>query len=117
MSTYIIYSMGEPTYRVEADFYDIDKGFATFYDENDNLIVSINTDDIDFILDKDQNSKFAVLEPVDEENCEICDNTDCESNPNYKEPKKLDTPTKDKKKSDDNFDELFKRVLGLNGKK
>ena len=58
MSTYIIFSMGEPKYRIKAYFYDVDKHFMSFYDEDDNLIVSINVDEIDFILDKEHENKF-----------------------------------------------------------
>ena len=129
MSTYIIFSMGEPKYRVEADFYDVDKHFMSFYDEDNNLICSINVDEIDCVADKEQMNKLDFLEPVDEEecnDCDGCDETECEYHPS-----KFEEPTEDeskysttltlkpteKQKSEVDFDELFRRVLGLHGEK
>ena len=127
MSTYIIFSMGEPKYKVEADFYDVDKHFMSFYDENDNLICSINVDEIDCVIDKEHMNKLDFLEPVDEEECENCNELKCECHPflNFEEPKEdkpkftatLTLKPTDKEKSDVDFDELFKRVLGLHGEK
>ena len=126
MSTYIIFSMGEPKYKVKADFYDVHKHFMSFYDEDDNLICSINVDEIDCVVDKEHMNKLDFLEPVDEEECGDCDEIECEYHPS-----KFEEPTEDKskysatrtlkptekQKSEVDFDELFKRVLGLHGEK
>ena len=127
MSTYIIFSMGEPKYKIKADFYDVDKHFMSFYDEDDNLICSINVDEIDCVADKEQMNKLDFLEPVDEEECNDCNEIECEYHPsNFEESTEEDKPKftatltlkpTDKEKSDVDFDELFKRVLGLNGEK
>lgn len=130
MSTYIIFSMGEPKYKVEAYFYDVDKNFMSFYDEDDNLICSINVDEIDCVVDKEHMNKLDFLTPVDEEDCyeycDDCDEIECEYHPsNFEEPKEdepkftatLKLKPTDKEKSDVDFDELFKRVLGLHGEK
>lgn len=126
MSTYIIFSMGEPKYKIKADFYDVHQHFMSFYDEDDNLICSINVDEIDCVVDKEHMNKLDFLEPVDEEECEDCDEIECECHPS-----KFEEPTEDKpkftatlklkptnkEKSEVDFDELFKRVLGLHGEK
>lgn len=113
MSTYIIFSMGEPKYKVKADFYDVDKNFMSFYDDDDNLICSINVDEIDCVVDKEHMNKLDFIEPVDEEECDNCDEIECEYRlPKFEEPK----PT-NKEKSEVDFDELFRRVLGLHGEK
>ena len=128
MSTYIIFSMGEPKYKIKADFYDVDKNFMSFYDDDNNLICSINIDEIDFVIDKELMSNFDFLEPVNnEEECDKCDEVDCEyHHSNYEESteenKSNNTETfklkpTDKEKSDVNFDELFERILDLYGKK
>ena len=126
MSTYIIFSMGEPKYKVEADFYDVDKHFMSFYDEDDNLICSINVDEIDCVVDKEHMNKLDFLEPVDEKACEDCDEIECECHPSKFEEPKEDEPKftatlklkpTNKEKSEVDFDELFKRVLGLHGEK
>ena len=126
MSTYIIFSMGEPKYKIKADFYDVDKHFMSFYDENDNLICSINVDEIDCVVDKEHMNKLDFLEHVDEEECDDCDEIECEYHPS-----KFEEPTEDepkysatlklkptnKEKSEVDFDELFRRVLDLHGEK
>ena len=126
MSTYIIFTMGEPKYKVEADFYDVTRGFMSFYGENNELIASFNADEIDFVVDKDyqDNVKFLEKDEDCEENqndCSDCDDIECENNPLYVSPKKDVNPPKksgvQQNKSNDNFDELFRRVLGLYGKK
>ena len=132
MSTYIIFSMGEPKYRVEAYFYDVDKHFMSFYDEDDNLIVSINVDEIDFVLDKEHENKFHIVEQLDEpaeEGCgDDCDDIECECHPsnNVKSEEKEDKPKytatltfkpTEGKSTEVNFDALFQRVLGLHGEK
>ena len=126
MSTYIIFLMGEPKYKVEADFYDVDKHFMSFYDENDTLICSINVDEIDCVVDKEHMNKLDFLEPVDEEECEDCEEIECECHPSNFEESKEDEPKftatlklkpTNKEKSEVDFDELFKRVLGLHGEK
>ena len=119
MSTYIIFSMGEPKYKVKADFYDVAKHFMSFYDENDILICSINVDEIDCVVDKEHMNKLDFLTPVDEEGCgeecEDCDEIECECHPSkFEEPT---TKPTNKEKSEVDFDELFKRVLGLHGEK
>jgi len=121
MSTYIIFSMGEPKYKIKADFYDVHQHFMSFYDENDNLICSINVDEIDCVVDKEHMNKLDFLEPVDEEECDDCNEIECEYHPsNFEEPKKDEQnklkPT-EKQKSEVDFDELFRRVLGLHGEK
>ena len=126
MSTYIIFSMGEPKYEVTAYFYDVDKNFMNFYEEDDNLICSINVDEIDCVVDKEHMNKLDFLEPIDEKECEDCDEIECECHPsNFEEPKEdepkftatLKLKPTNKEKSEVDFDELFKRVLGLNGEK
>ena len=126
MSTYIIFSMGEPKYEVTAYFYDVDKNFMNFYEEDDNLICSINVDEIDCVVDKEHMNKLDFLEPVDEEECDDCNEIKCECHPsNFEEPKEdepkftatLKLKPTNKEKSEVDFDELFKRVLGLNGEK
>lgn len=126
MSTYIIFSMGEPKYKIKAYFYDVDKHFMSFYDEDDNLICSINVDEIDCVVDKEHTDKIHFVEPVDEEDCNDCDEIECECHPSkFEEPKedepKFTTTLKlkptNKEKSDVDFDELFRRVLGLHGEK
>jgi len=129
MSTYIIFSMGEPKYKVEAYFYDVHQHFMSFYDEDDNLICSINVDEIDCVVDKEHMNKLDFLTPVDEEECDDCDEIECEYHPsNFEESKesKEDKPKftstlklnpTNKEKSEVDFDELFKRVLGLHGEK
>ena len=126
MSTYIIFSMGEPKYEVTAYFYDVDKNFMNFYEEDDNLICSINVDEIDCVVDKEHMNKLDFLEPVDEEECDDCNEIECECHPSKFEEPKEDEPKftatlklkpTDKEKSEVDFDELFKRVLGLNGEK
>lgn len=126
MSTYIIFSMGEPKYKVEAYFYDVDKHFMSFYDEDDNLIGSINVDEIDFVVDKEHMNKLYFLEPVNKEDYGGCDKIKCECHTSkFEEPTENESkysatrtlkPT-EKQKSEVDFDELFKRVLGLHGKK
>ena len=138
MSTYIIFSMGEPKYKVEAYFYDVDKHFMSFYDEDDNIICSINIDEIDYVVDKEYTDKIHIIEPVDEEECADCDEIECECHPSKFEiptdvktekdkpkytvtmdfkPMFKSTDKKSEHKETDNFDELFKRVLGLHGEK
>lgn len=127
MSTYIIFSMGEPKYKVKADFYDIHNShFMSFYDEDDNLICSINVDEIDCVVDKEHMNKLDFLEPVNEEECEDCDEIECECHlSNFEKPIKdkpkysatLTLNPTNKEKSEVDFDELFKRVLGLHGEK
>ena len=137
MSTYIVFSMGEPKYRVEAYFYDVDKHFMSFYDEDNNLIVSINVDEIDCVLDKEQSNNFHIIEPVDDdcedcEKCEECDDVECEFHPSNNEENKEPEEIKDNrhnytatltfkptegKSTEVDFDALFKRVLGLHGEK
>lgn len=138
MSKYIIYLSNEPMYQVEAEFYDVDKGFMSFYDDEHNLIASFNVDGIDFVVDSEYKTKIHIIEPVDEEECAECEDIECECHPSKFEIPTDVKPEKDKpkytvtmdfkpmfkstdKKSEhketDNFDELFKRVLGLHGEK
>lgn len=115
MSTYIIFSMGEPKYEVTAYFYDVDKNFMNFYEEDDNLICSINVDEIDCVVDKEHTDKIHFVELVNEEDCNDCDEIECECHPSkFEEPT---TKPTNKEKSEVDFDELFKRVLGLHGEK
>ena len=131
MTTYIIFSMEKPKYKVEADFYDVDKNFMSFYDDDDNLICSINIDEIDCVVDKEHINKLHFVEPVDEKECEKCEEVECELHPsNFEEPTNNESqedkpvytatlklkPTNNEK-SELDFDELFRRVLGLHGEK
>ena len=117
MSTYTIFSFNEPQYKVKADFYDVQDGFMCFYDEHDELIGSFNVDNIDFVMDEEHKNKITILEPVEENECADCDEFKCESNPHFAPKKEVPTKQNVQKKQEDNFDELFKRVLGLYGKK
>lgn len=115
MSKYIIFYSNEPTHTVEADFYDVARGFLHFYDENNNLIGSFNEHEVDFILDEERKNKVKIIEQTDD-NCNYCDELECNFCPRD-ENKEKDTKPTELKNDKEKFDELFLKVLGIHAEK
>lgn len=121
MTTYITFYEDEPKYKITAEFYEIEDGFVFFYDTEDNVIVSINAAEIDFILDKKYQNQFGILERIREDEIEDDEENEDEEIEEENEDEEENNKSKyiatftikptNKDKFDDEFNILLKKLI------